>query len=234
MLALVMASGYVWRKRGTRANGIAFCAGFIVMLAVRTAVTYHLWGTWLPTPHARVGSWEGVTAALEVIGHRLAGLAVDQEYGLLPYAPVFVLVVFALAPSARLSPGVVATLSVLIVAYLLPVLLPITNVHGWTGGWSPAGRFWVPIVPVLAVEVAVGITLAPRPIVIALVALQIGINAYFWQHPKNLWNDGDGRAAVCERGGATFCDRLPSLVRPIDAVALPNLSVPGEDTSAPR
>jgi hypothetical protein len=45
------------------------------------------------------------------------------------------------------------------------------------------------------------------------VTLQVAISAYAWQHPKILWNDGDGRAAFCEQLGDPACGYLPSLAR---------------------
>jgi hypothetical protein len=110
--------------------------------------------------------------------------------------------------------------------YLLPILIPLTNVHGWTGGWSPAARFWVPVVPLLAIPLALAVARTPKAVVGTVVALQIVISAYFWENPKNLWNDGDGTAAVCERGSFTWCDRLPSFVQPSDAVPNPVQSAP--------
>src|SRR5687767_7040991 len=62
---------------------------------------------------------------------------------------------------------------------------------------------------------------APRAVVISIVGLQIVLSAYFWQNPRNLWNDGDGIAAVCERSGFTGCNRLPSFVQASDAVQSP-------------
>lgn len=84
---------------------------------------------------------------------------------------------------------------------------------------SPAALFWVPIVPLLAILLAVAIDRAPRAVVISIVGLQIVLSAYFWQNPRNLWNDGDGIAAVCERSGFTGCNRPPSFVQPSDAVS---------------
>ena len=63
---------------------------------------------------------------------------------------------------------------------------------------------------------------APRPVgfrrpargaafvAVAVVAIQIAISAYAWQHPKMLWNDGDGRAAVCTGASTAACAWLPS------------------------
>ena len=60
--------------------------------------------------------------------------------------------------------------------------------------------------------VAAGMQLVPRMVLVGVVALQVVISAYFWQNPQNLWNDGEGVAAACARGGAGVCDYLPSFV----------------------
>lgn len=198
---------WTWIQRRHVARTLVFLATLSGALVARAMLTHYLWGTWLTTPHARAGTWDGT---MSIFGHRLAGLLIDQEYGLLLYAPIFVLAVFAWRDRRR---HVLAAV-ILTGAYLLPV----TNVHGWTGGWSPPARFLVPIVPLLGLLVAVGITRAPRIVIAAIVAIQVVVSAYFWQTPKNLWNDGNGVAAVCQRGGVAICGALPSLVQPADAV----------------
>jgi hypothetical protein len=95
--------------------------------------------------------------------------------------------------------------------YVALIICPLTNVHGWTGGWNPAARFLTPITPLLGLLVFAGLRAAPRAIVVAVVTLQVAISAYAWQHPKILWNDGDGRAAFCEPLGDRACGYLPSL-----------------------
>jgi hypothetical protein len=95
--------------------------------------------------------------------------------------------------------------------YVALIVCPLTNVHGWTGGWNPAARFLTPITPLLGLLVFAGLRAAPRAIVVAVVTLQVAISAYAWQHPKILWNDGDGRAAFCEPLGDRACGYLPSL-----------------------
>ena len=91
------------------------------------------------------------------------------------------------------------------------MLLPLTNPHGWTGGWSPPARFLVPVLPFFALAVVAAAVSAPRSAVVVLAAMQIAINAYAWQHPKILWNDGDGVAAVCGRVTPKLCRYLPSV-----------------------
>jgi hypothetical protein len=53
-----------------------------------------------------------------------------------------------------------------------------------------------------------------------VIAVQVVISAYVWQHPKVLWNDGDGRAAICETVGEAVCRWLPSVGKPTSGVVL--------------
>ena len=94
---------------------------------------------------------------------------------------------------------------------LVPVLWTVTNVHGWQGGWNPAGRFMLPLVPLLALALPAAFAAVPRIALVALLTLQIFLDAYLWQHPKNLWNDGDGIAAICAGADAGICPWLPTV-----------------------
>lgn len=218
LVAFLFLAWVIARRRGDVWLGAAFAIGAVVTVSLRTAVTHYLWGTWLATPHARAGEWAGAAGTAAIVGRRLAGLLIDQEYGLLIYAPMFVAVIIAFWRWPSGVRDLRAPLAVAIGAYLVFILLPQTNDHGWTGGWSPAARFWVPAVPFLAIAAVAGLLSAPRALAVAIVAVQVVVSGYFWQNPKNLWNEGDGIAAVCERGGATFCGALPSFVRPADLV----------------
>lgn len=193
-------------------NVAAYAAAFGAMLIARAFITHRFWGTWMTTPIAKTGEWTGVWAMLTTAAGRLAGLLVDQEFGLLPYAPVFLIAAFGFAVlrRERSRPGLCIVL--VAGAYLTTILLPVSNAIGWTGGWSPAARFLVPIVPLLAIAVAAGVRVTPRMILVPVIVLQIGIDALVWQHPKVLWNKGDGRAAICDHLGGTICRVLPSFV----------------------
>ena len=208
-------------RRGPPAAAAAFGAGAGVFLAVRTLVNYSFWGTLVTNSHASLGAWTGWRPLFDEIVTRLAGLLVDQEFGLLIYAPIYALAIVGLMAMGRNTPSTAADMGapprvdkddvwlmrpdsagpILFVAgcYLALVLCPLTNVQGWTGGWSPPARFLTPIVPLLIVPVFHALKVVPKPVLIALFALQIGIDAVMWQVPKLAWNDGDGRAAFCER-----------------------------------
>ena len=122
-------------------------------------------------------------------------LLVDQEFGLLPYAPIYLMAIAGAVALARSRRDVLRAIAFVAAVYVGMIACPITNVHGWTGGWNPAGRFLTPVLPLAGMVVVFGLRSLPRLLVVAAIALQIVIDAYVWQHPKILWNDGDGRAA---------------------------------------
>ena len=210
-MALALLAIDAARMRAGSSGVLAVLAGLAMLLLVRTGINHAFWGTWITTPHAALGHPAGVAATAREAAVRLAGLTIDQEFGLLPYAPVLILVPLGLATMRdRRSAMAIVFISV---CYIALILWPVTNVHGWIGGWSPAARFMVPIVPLLALALPSASVHTPRVLLAALFALQIGIDGYMWQNPKNLWNDADGIAAVCTRGGLTVCKWLPSVTR---------------------
>jgi hypothetical protein len=196
----------ILRMRSYRDLG-GFILGLGTMLLARTIVTHYFWGTLVTTPHGNLGTWTGVEASAREAVTRLAGLFLDQEYGLLIYAPVYALAIAGLAVTER---PVVRAIAIVAGCYLALILCPVTNVHGWTGAWCPAGRFLVPILPILAIPLYAALRVFPKALFAVFVVAQIVINAYMWQNPKNLWNDGDGVAAICSRGGLSVCPYLPS------------------------
>ena len=198
------------RDRPRRADLTAFAGGLVAMIAIRTAINYLLWGSLIANPHARLGGVGSVAAGLKEVGVRLGGLLVDQEYGLLIYGPIYVLAAGGLLALWKARSNLFHQILIVCGVYVLLILLPITNVHGWAGGWSPPARFLTPIVPLLGVAVFVGLRTTGLVVLALVVAAQIAIDAYAWQHPKILWNDGDGRAAFCERTGERLCRALPS------------------------
>jgi hypothetical protein len=180
------------------------CAVFLVALGaglgMRTTVNYYLWGTMLRTPLVDPGGTWQPTLVAESVFVRLTGLLLDREFGLLAYAPVYLLAGAGIFLSIRLisrlrAPTGIAEALIVIACYLVPVLLPALNAHGWMGGWSPAARFLVPVVPLVAVVAYTYANLAPRWVVWHIVGLQIAIDVFVWQYPKTLWNDGDGVSA---------------------------------------
>jgi hypothetical protein len=202
------------RDRPRRSEAIAFTLGAASLILVRTLVNYHFWGSIVGGPHARfVTEWPGWQGVVRETIDRSFALAVDQEFGLFPYAPIFVLAVAGFIALTRTRRDVSWPIAIVVLVYTALIVCPLTNVHGWTGGWNPPARFLMPIVPLASVLVYAGLRATPRLVVLPLLVLQIAIDAYAWQHPKILWNDGDGRAAFCETTGSRLCDHLPAFAK---------------------
>jgi hypothetical protein len=86
----------------------------------------------------------------DVVPTGLPGLFFDQEFGLLAYAPVFVLAVpglVRLARTQRRAAGLASGLVVAVVA--VAAAWPM-----WRGGFNPPARFLLPVLPALVVGMA--------------------------------------------------------------------------------
>jgi hypothetical protein len=212
-LIIPLAALAVYRLRDVprRREAVAFVAGAALLVAVRVAVNYAFWGGLLSGPHARLGEWPGWARLIGEMTNRLVGLLVDQEFGILIYAPVYVLAIWGAISLVRVKRDLAFSIFLVVGVYVGFVICPLTNAHGWTGGWNPAARFLTPITPLVGLCVFAGLRTAPWAVAAIVVALQLAVSAYAWQHPKILWNDGDGRAAFCEPLGRRICGYLPSI-----------------------
>lgn len=182
-----------------------FLCGLAALLLARTAVTYHLWGTFVTTPHAHVGASAGMAASSAESAGRLFGWLFDQEHGLLFYAPIYLLAPAGFSVLWHRHRTLALQAAGVIALYVTVMALPSINPHGWRGGWSPAARFLVPVVPLLVYPLVAWAVAAPRSaLLVGLGVIQIGLNAVVWQNPKLLWNEGDGSSALLTYiGGGT-------------------------------
>ena len=100
----------------------------------------------------------------------------------------------------RRSRPIAGELALLVAAYTLFVLMPMTNAHGWHGGWAPAARFLVPVTPFLALPVAnLLATARSRLLIGGVVAIQLLISGYIWLHPMLSWAGGEEPSAWLTR-----------------------------------
>jgi len=197
VLALVLL--IAWRARHQPRRGVSFGVGLAIMGAVRIALNLQFWGSALTTPHEHFGAWLGATTFLSEVAIRSLGLLFDARHGLLLSAPIYLVAPAAWFALRRRSRAAADELLLLVVAYLVFVVMPVTNIHGWRGGWSPAARFLVPTAPFLALAVPLLMTERnSRRIVAALVFLQLALDAFFWGHPMLLWAEGPGPAPFLE------------------------------------
>jgi hypothetical protein len=140
----------------------------------------------------------------------LAGLFLDQEFGLLVYAPVFALAVPGLVRLARRS----LREAVVAVALVLTIVLTAGSWDMWRGGFNPPARFLVPLLPVLAAAVACDL----RRGLHAAGALLIGWGLWTglaggWR-PELVHRDRDGTAPFfrAESGAKEWTTLLPGFV----------------------
>ena len=130
-----------------RLRGRALAAFLLVAGAAATAFSLYYWSVFrVASPLALYG---GVPADAQALTWRsLAGLFLDRSFGLLPIAPVFLLALAGL-PALLLRreawPHVLVGLA---------VLAPLLSWRMWWGGQCPPARFLVPMLPLLAVALA--------------------------------------------------------------------------------
>jgi hypothetical protein len=146
--------------------------------------TWHYWGN-LGGPLMV----EGVPLSWDTLKVGSLGLLVDRENGLFVWAPIFLLV-----PAAWVVAGRRYALWLLPTACLF---VPSAAHDQWWGGFSPAARFLVPLIPILVSVAATALQQRRfRLGCLILVAPQILISADGWQHTRSLWPQGDGHNRV--------------------------------------
>jgi hypothetical protein len=217
LLTLALFEARRWSDRGVI---VAFLAGALALFAVRTGVTYHFWGTWLTTPHERFGEVGGWQPLVTESATRVTGWLFDQEHGLLPYAPIYLLVPAGWFALWKRDRSLCGAISLVAGAYLAVITMPLLNAHGWRGGWTPAARFLVPVAPFLAILVFAAVAQLPRipMIVLAIVAVQVCLDGIFWQHPQLMWNNGIGTSALLmylDGGTGRLSSLVPSIMEPL-------------------
>lgn len=222
LMILVALRARRWADRGLI---VAFMGGAAVLFAARTGVTYHFWGTWLTTPQARLGTVEGLQPFVAESVTRVAGWLFDQEHGLLPYAPIYLLAPAGWFALWKRDRELCAEISILVGAYVGVMTMPMLNAHGWRGGWTPAARFLVPIAPFVAVLTFAAVAHLRRlpAIVLVIASVQVCLDALLWQHPGLLWNDGIGTSALLkflDRGTGWLSSYVPSVSTPVDGLTV--------------
>jgi len=183
------------RLRGR--SRVAFLATAAVMAAAYAGYQYSVFRTL--SPFARYAGQMPIPMARSTPLRTFVGLLVDGAYGLLPYAPVFLL---ALAGVPLLFGRHRRDRWVLLAAGL-GVLLPVLGWRNWWG-FSPPARFTIPLVPVLALAIAARLGAAPGRGLArwrwALVAAGIGLALLMFAEPRamRMVNGREGPPQVFE------------------------------------
>lgn len=166
-----------WAWRGGLASGLAL-GGLVVAAGWLSPQAW-----W---PKAMAFSWGDILAGMQdapslwrAAGHALAGVALDQNYGILIAAPVFILALAGVP--ACLARKRRAALLALVPAFLYIAAVCLVRWHLWHGGQSGPGRLVVVVLPALALPLALALSGLSRPWwrLWALVPLALSI-AYTW------------------------------------------------------
>ena len=144
-LSLLVVAHAAWRRRDP--PRLAALLAPLVTSAVGVGLYHHaLYGFW--DPRRVYGTRPEFSFA--TLGVGLPGLLLDQEFGLLVYAPVLALALPGIVELWRRERRLAVTAAVVVAV----VVLTAGSWHMWRGGFNPPGRFLVPIVPLLFVGVA--------------------------------------------------------------------------------
>jgi len=181
----------------------------LVLSAIAVALWhYHVYGFFDP----RRVYGRKPELSLGLLPEGIQGLLLDQEFGLLPYAPVFALavpgVVALFATSRRLGAAVLALVAI--------VLLTAGSWPMWRGGFNPPARFLVPVLPALALCVAAALRRGAGSGAVLLAGWSLWTGLAGGWDPRLVHRDRDGTAPFFrERSGAEEWTRLlPAYVLP--------------------
>lgn len=127
----------------------ALTALLVVPVVAATAWFGYFWLIWnTPNPAAPYGADAG--AALAYIGRGLTGLLVDQQFGLLPAAPIYACALVGALVLARSRPRLAGELALIVVPYVIVT----ASYAMWWGGISSPARFLVALTPLAALPIA--------------------------------------------------------------------------------
>ena len=148
--------------------------------------------------------------SLDILPEGLPGLTFDQEFGLLVYAPIFVLSLAGFVHLFRVRrtlalAGLFAALGVIATASVWPM---------WRGGFNPPGRFLVPLVSVLAATLALSLRRGLRPATALLAGWSLWCGLGGAMNIETVHRDRDGVAPFfrTQSGAREWTSALPSFV----------------------
>ncbi len=180
-----------------------------------------IYGVW--DPRAPYGPATDMHLARVPVG--ITGLLLDQQFGLLPNAPIFLIALAGLAALWRTYPR----LTIELAAIATPYLLAVAGFHMWWAGRSSPARFLVPVLLVAALPIAAWWhrhqSRTPRMVAAALLAVSFALTAWLaWaDHGALVYNVRDGYALWLDRvaPATNLAHALPSLFQsgPLDAWA---------------
>jgi hypothetical protein len=169
----------------------------------------------------KIHSWQEIDpyrhTVLDYLGGTL-GLFYDCAFGLFGFAPLWLLLLPALALLLARRASLPLHLGVL----TLPYLMAVTPRGEWYGGWSPPFRYALIVLPLLGIALAPLLAGRHRPgaraLIAGLGAATLALTLIWVIVPGWTFNFADGRTYVLDhlgsRLGADLARFFPSTVRP--------------------
>jgi len=169
----------------------------------------------------KIHSWQEIDpyhhTLMDYLGGGL-GLFYDCAFGLFAFAPIWLL----LLPALALLLARHAALPLHLVVLTTPYLLAVTPRGEWYGGWSPPFRYALIALPLLGIALAPLLANRHRPGARALLAglgvVTLALTVAWVVVPGWTYNFADGRTYVLDhlssRLGADLARFFPSFVRP--------------------
>lgn len=192
-----------WFATRTKRVALAIGALFLLPQIALHIWTYSVWG-YLGGPHMRVG----VPFALSWVPDGAAGLLFDRERGLAGYAPIYLIAPAGFALAWARSRWLLIP--------IVSLFVPMAAFLVWAGGYAPAARHIVPLMPLVALGAAPALRWRPfRWAAGLLLGFQILIGAAVWSHPRVLWPKEVGTNAALEKIpvlGPAYARALPSIL----------------------
>jgi hypothetical protein len=149
---------------------------------------YNFGITGSPRPDALFLAWGPGGVASAHVGEGVVGLLLDARYGLVPYAPLYLLaaggVAIALQPDAGPARRLLLGAPAVVVYYLT-----VAAADNWSGSVCNLGRYIMPAVPFLAALVAVGLGRSAGRRGVWTIALTLGawtglLAVALWRDPQ--------------------------------------------------
>jgi hypothetical protein len=184
-LSVVLAAYGLWCAESVKER-VGLVAPALVSAVASAAYHYALYGFFDP----RRVYGRRPEFALATMRDGLPGLFLDQEFGLLVYAPVLALAVPGFSRLLRRDRARALAAAALVAV----VVLTSSTWHMWRGGFNPPGRFLVPVLPALVLLAAPALEGGLRAGAALLLGWSLFTGALGAAEPQRVHRDRDGTA----------------------------------------
>lgn len=162
-------------------------------------------------PFPSTADHAGFNMPLEIVNAGF-GLFLDEQWGLLIHAPIYLLTALGIGALWRHRRGELAAL----LAVTLPYLTLVAFYRVWWGEWGPAARYLAPVAPLAIAPIACWASTTRRAIVAPVVALLglpgLIIMGGFLADPQLMYNQPDGHNALFTAWAGQVGARWPKII----------------------